>query len=117
MSIPKKWLCVLGFLFLFFLLMYGLIPKHQKCIIYFNITSFLISILFLFINILAEKQTPSKKMGYTLGAIGNKFLLSIIVFLVYFFSSNTKTEIAIAFSIYFTYFVVSYYFLFQLTKK
>lgn len=118
MSIIKKWLFVLVIIFSLYSLIYSTVPMYKKCILYFNIVSYFISILFLWINVLAEKQPNSKKLGYTLGAIGNKFLLSIMAFIGYFYYiyKKDKIEILIAFGIFFSYFVVSYYFLFQLSK-
>lgn len=119
MSIIKKWLFVLVIIFSLYSLIYSTVPMYKKCILYFNIVSYFISILFLWINVLAEKQPNSKKLGYTLGAIGNKFLLSIMAFIGYFYYiyKKDKIEILIAFGIFFSYFVVSYYFLFQLSKQ
>jgi hypothetical protein len=119
MSVVKKWLLTLLILLLSFYLLSNTLPQLKKCIIYFNVMSFFISIIFMFINILAENQTASGKLAYTLGSIGNKFILSIIAFIGYFYTlyKGTKIEILTAFGIYFTYFIISYLFLFQLGNK
>jgi peptidoglycan/LPS O-acetylase OafA/YrhL len=117
-NIKKKWLLALLFLYSIFFIAYFLNNDYKKCIAYFNTMSFLISIVFMLINLISENQTPAKKVAYSLAAIGNKFLLSIIAIIGYFMFlyQKNKMEILIALSIYAIYFILSYYFLFQLTK-
>lgn len=105
------------------LMLIGLIPAFihttlQKTWLYFDVATFFIAFLFCAIIFLAEQQTTQKKMGYTLGAIGIKFILTIIAVVGYFvvFKEKTSAEIMIAFAVSGTYYLIGYFFLYRLSK-
>ena len=57
-------------------------------------------------------------MGYTLGAIGIKFILTIVAVIGYFvvFKEKTTPEIMIVFIITSIYYIIGYFFLYRLTN-
>ncbi|HMW94013.1 MAG: hypothetical protein K1X26_01055 [Chitinophagales bacterium] len=114
----RKWLLTLVILMLI-----GLVPAFiqttlQKTWIYFDTVNFFIAFIFWVIIYLAEQQTAQKKMGYTLGAIGIKFILTIVAVIGYFvvFKEKTTPEIMIVFIITSIYYIIGYFFLYRLTN-
>lgn len=114
----KRWIAVLCF-FLIVLLMPALVQvMWQKTWLYFNFSAFFIAFIFWTIIFLAERQTPEKKIGYTLGGIGIKFILTIVAIIAYFvvFKEKTIAETFIAFLINGIYYLVGYFFLYRLSR-
>lgn len=115
----KKWLLTIVILMLI-----GLVPAFiqttlQKTWLYFDTVSFFIAFVFWVIVYLAEQQTAQKKMGYTLGAIGIKFILTIVAVIGYFvvFKEKTTSEIMIAFAFSGIFYIVGYFFLYLMSKE
>ena len=114
----KKWLVTLVILLLIGLIPAFIQPTLQKTWLYFDLVTFFIAFLFWSIIYLAERQTIQKKMGYTLGAIAIKFMLTIVAVVGYFvvFKEKTTPEIMIVFIITSIYYIIGYFFLYRLTN-
>jgi len=114
----KRWIIMLCLLLIACLIPALLNVEWQKALLYFNFSAFFIAFIFWAIIFLAEKQTPQKKMGYILGGIGIKFILTIVAVVAYFivFKEKSTPEILITFIINSLYYFTGYYFLYKLSK-
>lgn len=117
-QILKKWLVTICILFSLLFIPTALNKTHYTCWLFFNSTTFFISFIFWSIIFLAEKQNDLKKLGFSIAAIVIKFMLTIIAMVAYFsiYKQKSKVEILTAFGITGIYFVISYMYLYKLTK-